>query len=98
MTCIKVKCPFNDYTEVTHEGVCTCSCADVPAARLAALKEVREMVEKRMKRNVSRAKAMREQHPGSELYGETEQTYLSYVSEDSFLIGNIDAMIAKEKK
>ena len=65
-------------------------------ARLAAYREVLEMVEKRAERNRSRAAAMKAQFPGSELYGETEQTYLAFLREDSVLSSNIDALIKAE--
>lgn len=64
---------------------------------LNGLREVRAMIEKRATRNTSRAKAMKEQFPGAELYGETEQTYLAFLREDSVLSANIDNMIAKEE-
>lgn len=79
-------------------AVVACTHCAMVDARLAVLREVREMVDKRIKRNISRAKAMKEQFPGSELYGETEQTYLAFAREDSEIWANVSSMIVQEEK
>jgi hypothetical protein len=61
--------------------------------RLGALRDIKKLVEKRAKRNASRAKAMKEQFDGKELYGETEQTYLAFLREDSEISSSIDKLI-----